>query len=466
MRERTSYPKLFGFGAGALGLDLSYGLFFTFLSFYFTDILFLSPLFLMVMTFAARVFDGVNDPFIGALIDRTKAKRLGKYRFWMIIGTFTNAIVLVFLFTNPWGEATVPPPLRIYIYATVLYFLWDITDTLMDAPYWSMVPSLENDPSRRNIVATIPRAFSGMGQAVIVVATPLMIPFLGRQGDSPAENPLGFQRWAIICAAAMVVLLLIAFFTTGKIDAVAKTTPSEKKITLREVYRTLRNNDQLPIFVLVAVLANTGWYLVTGLSAYYFEHVLGNMDYMALFGMITAGGMAVGLGILPVLTRYMRRNTVIKIAMCMAIVGYLGMYGFSMALDIFPLFVVFGLIGAMGVSCCFVSQTVMLSDLVDYGEFKLGYRSDALVFSMRNLLQKIAYAVQALVMFAGLYITGYDATLPAQPQTALTGISVMMFLIPPVLVAASLFVFSSKYKLNEEAMAEVNESLNAKAGNL
>ena len=461
MKERTSYPKLFGFGVGALGLDLSYGLFFTFLNFYFTDILFISPIFLLFMTAAARIFDGVNDPFIGALIDRTKAKRLGKYRFWMIIGTFTNAVVLIFLFTNPWGEATYPAPLRIIVYATVLYFLWDITDTLMDAPYWSMVPSLENDPSRRNIVATIPRAFSGAGQAVIVVATPLMIPLLGRQGDSPAENPLGFQRWAIICAAVMVVLLLIAFFTTGKIDAVAKTVPSDKKVSLREVYRTLRNNDQLPIFVLVAVLANTGWYLVTGLSAYYFEHVLGNMDYMALFGMITAGGMAVGLGMLPVLTRFMRRNTVIKIAMVMAIVGYLGMYSFSMVLDIFPLFVAFGLLGAMGVSCCFVSQTVMLSDLVDYGEFKLGYRSDALVFSMRNLLQKIAYAIQAIVMFGGLAITGYDAYLPVQPAAALQSITVMMFLIPPVLVAAALFVFSSKYKLNEEAMAEVNAKLNA-----
>jgi len=457
--KRTSYPQLMGFGAGALGLDLSYGLFFSFLSFYFTDILFLSPIFLMAMTFSARVFDGANDPFVGAIIDRTRARRLGKFRFWMLIGTFTNAVVLVALFINPWGEAALGS-LRIYIYATVLYFLWDITDTLMDAPYWSMVPSLESNPKRRNIVATIPRGFSGLGQAVIAVATPMMIPLLGRQGDMLGDNPLGFPRWAAICAAAMVVLLMIAFFTTGKIDAVVNTLPSDKKVALRTIWQTLRSNDQLPVFVLVAVLANTGWYLVTGLSAYYFEHVMGDMGLMSLFSMVTAGGMAAGLGMLPLLTRWFKRNTVIKIAMAMAIAGYLGMYTFVVALDIFPLFVAFGILGAMGVSCCFVSQTVMLSDLVDYGEFKLGYRSDALVFSMRNLLQKIAYAVQAIVMFAGLHITGYDGELAVQPAAALRGIAVMMFLIPPVLVLLSLLVFSSKYKLNEEKMQEVNEQLN------
>jgi len=462
-QQRTSYPKLFGYGVGALGLDLSYGLFFSFLSIYFTDILFLNPLFLMLMTFAARLFDGANDPFIGALIDRTKS-RFGKYRFWMLIGTFTNAVVLVFLFTNPWGEGGLHT-LRIYIYSTVMYFLWDITDTLMDAPYWSMVPSLESDPRRRNIVATIPRAFSGLGQALIVMLTFPMIQMLGRQDG---YNAPGFQRWAALSAVLMIGLLMIAFFTTGKIDAVAKTTPSDKKVSLRAIYQTLRKNDQLPVFVLVAVLANTGWYLVTGLSAHYFEHVqggaslatpFGDVPYITLFGGVVAAGMALGLVMLPILTRWIKRNMIIKISMIMAIAGYLGMYLFSVTLDIFPLFIAFGVFGAMGVGCCFVAQTIMLSDLVDYGQFKLGYRSDALVFSMRNLLQKIAYAIQAIVMFAGLAITGYDGELAVQPAAALRGITVMMFLIPPVLVAAALFVFSSKYKLDEEKMAEVQAGL-------
>ena len=77
--------KYTGFGIGALGMDLSYGLFFTFLNYYLTDTLYLHPMFLMVLTFFARIWDGVNDPIMGAIVDGTRS-RLGKYRFWLMIG--------------------------------------------------------------------------------------------------------------------------------------------------------------------------------------------------------------------------------------------------------------------------------------------------------------------------------------------------------------------------------------------
>ena len=92
--------KYMGFGVGALGMDLSYGLFFTFLNFYMTDKLYLSPLFLMFFTLAARVWDGFNDPIMGAIVDGTKS-RFGKYRGWLILGAALNGIALALLYTNP-----------------------------------------------------------------------------------------------------------------------------------------------------------------------------------------------------------------------------------------------------------------------------------------------------------------------------------------------------------------------------
>jgi len=452
--KRTSFPKLIGYGVGATGLDLSYGLFFSILSFYLTDTLFFSANFLLVLLVSARIFDAFNDPFMGALVDKTKS-RFGKYRPWMMGGAIANAIVLVFLFSNPWGTMT-PGQLRtgLIVYVVILYFLWDITDTLMDIPYWSIVPSLESDPKRRNIAASIPRAFSGLGQVIIVVATPLMIPLLGGQTDL-RQSPMAYQRWVLICAIALIGFVFISFVSTGKIKSVAQTTPSKEKITLRGVYHTLRQNDQLLVFMLVALLANAGWYLVTSLQPYFFSHVMEDTRLMALFGALVGGGMAAGLGILPLATRYLKRNTVIKLVMVMAIIGYLGMYVFGGVIYVFPLFIIFGLLGAMGVSCCFVSQTVMLSDIVDYGEYKLGRRNESTVFSMRCFLQKGAYTLQTIIMFSGLHITGYRGYLDVQPAAALQGINVMMFLVPPILVAIALIIFTRKYKLDEAKMQEV-----------
>jgi len=137
----------------------------------------------------------------------------------------------------------------------------------------------------------------------------------------------------------------------------------------------------------------------------------------------------------------------------------LGMYVFSSVIDFFPAFAAFGLIGMMGVGCCFVSQTVMLSDIVDYGARKLGSRSDSITFSMKGFLQKGAYSIQSLVMFLGLAVTGYRGESSVQPDSAKTGITVMMFILPPVFALAALLLFGAKYKLNEERMAEVNAQL-------
>ena len=163
-----------GYGVGAIGLDLSYGLFYSFLAKYFTDTLDLNYWFLLLLTPVARIWDGINDPMMGTIVDNTRTK-MGKYRPWILIGSCCNAVVLSLLFTNP-GLAT--DGLGIHIYVAIFYVLWGMTNTMADIPYWSMVPSFTSDPKERNIIATIARTFSGLGQGIISILTPVMLPLL------------------------------------------------------------------------------------------------------------------------------------------------------------------------------------------------------------------------------------------------------------------------------------------------
>lgn len=457
---KKAFAQYLGYGVGALGMDLSYGLFFTFLSKYLTDVLYLPTLFLMVLTFLARIWDGVNDPLMGTIVDNT-VSRLGKYRRWLLIGAGCNALNLALLFWNPGFpvQAGQPSHPGLLAWVAVMYVLWDMTNTMMDIPYWSMVPSLTRDPKQRNIVATIPRAFSGLGQAVVALLSVRMIKTLGGQDDF---NAPGYHRWALICGAALVLLMLVSFAATGKIPTVTQTEKPKERFNLRVVFRTIRQNDQLLIFMLVALLNNTGWYLVSGLSTYYFDDVWGDADAMGKFAILVGVGQAAGLVLLPLLTRRLERNTVIRAAMALSAVGYLGMFFFGAVVSNFALFAVFGFLGMMGIGSSFVGQTVMLSDIVDYGEHIQGYRADSVVFSMKGFLQKGAYSIQALVMYAGLAITHYDGELKTQPLSAQRGITVMMFLIPPVLTLAALLLFWKKYRLDRVAMEEVTNALKEK----
>lgn len=448
--------RYIGYGVGAVGMDLSYGLFNTYLSKYFTDILFIRPAFIGVVAFFARLWDGINDPLMGTIVDNTRS-RYGKFRPWIVMGACLNAVVMVFLFTNP-GFAVSQDSISIglYVYAAAMYILWGMSNTVADIPYWSMVPTLTTDPKERNIAATIPRFFSGLGQIIVVVLTPKMIKLLG---NSDVLNQKGYTLWVAVCAVILVICAFVAFFSTKNIKQVSNAQRKEK-FTLGKAFKTVKNNDQLLIFMLVAIFANTGWYLVNGLSAYYFEDVLHNLDLISIFGIIAGAGQALGLLLLPLLSGRMERNSIIKIAFGMMIVGYFGMFFFGSIISFFPMFAVFGVICCIGVGCSFVSQTIMLSDIVDYGEYKLGYRSDSIVFSMKSLLQKVAYSIQSVVMYFGLELSKYDGTLAkgvGQPQSAVLGINIMMFLIPPLFAIAALILFSKKYKLGEKQMETVRE---------
>ncbi len=442
-----------GFGIGAVGMDLSYGLFNSFLTKYFTDVLLLNATFLLIVPVLARIWDGINDPMMGMIVDNTKS-RFGKFRPWILCGAVLNAVVLTLLFTNPGFEvSSTQVNIKLYIYAAVMYVLWGMTNTMVDIPYWSMVPALTSDPQKRSVVSAIPRFFSGGGQLIVSVFTVSMVSALGHGNDS-----LGYSRWAMISGIVLILGSIVTVTTTREKGAL----PPKQKFTFSAAFKTIKSNDQLVIFMLTALLFNTGWYITNAMGIYYFDNVIGNKSLLSVFAAICGVGQALGLFLLPALSKKFTRRTVIKGAMVLAFIGYLGMFLFGPVLRLFVPFGVFGLLGSVGIGCMFVAQTVMLADIVDYGEYSLGYRSESIVFSMKGFLQKLAYTIQAIVIALGLKISDYDGSLTVQAASAQKAISVMMFVIPPVFVALSFAVFTKKYKLYGELSERVTKFIAGK----
>ena len=173
-----------GYGVGAIGLDLSYGMFYSYLSLYLTNGLGIKPLFLLILAPLARLWDGVNDPMMGMIVDKTNTK-MGKYRPWILTGALLNAIVLCLLFNNP-GFAL--NSVGLYIYVAVLYVFWGMTNTLADIPFWSMIPSFASEEKDRNLVSTIARTFSGLGQGIIRYIHRIRSRFLRRRNRQQARQ--------------------------------------------------------------------------------------------------------------------------------------------------------------------------------------------------------------------------------------------------------------------------------------
>ncbi len=447
------------YGVGAVGLDLSYEMFYSYLAIYLTDILHLPPAFLLILTPIARIWDGINDPMMGTIVDNTRTK-FGKYRPWVITGACCNAIILSLLFSNPFNLTE--KGIGIFIYVAFMYIFWGMTNTMADIPYWSMVPSFTSDPKERDGIATIARTFSGLGQGIVSILSPIMLPLLSltvnADGDKVADAK-GYSTWAMICAAALIFFACISMFSTKERVTV---TPKEK-FTFKKIFRVAKNNDQLLIFMLFAMLSNAAWYMISGTKAHYFTVVVGDITKMSLFNTIGAVGSILGLGVIPIMSKFTERRRIYQTSLSLEIIGFIGMLICGTTEHYFAMNFCYLLI-SIGSASMFVSQTVFLANIVDYGEIKTGIRSESVTFSMKGFLQKMAYTIQTIVLFSGLTISKYNPVELGSSHTpeAKTAISIIFLICPIILLVLSLIIFTTKFKLHGKFMENVTEQINEK----
>lgn len=456
--ESIKYIKSkIGYGIGAIGLDLSYGMFYSFLAKYLTDVLGLSASFLLILTPIARIWDGINDPMMGTIVDNTKTK-MGKYRPWILRGSFCNAIVLILLFSNPFKLTGI----ALCAYVAIAYVGWGMTNTMADIPYWSMVPSFTSDPKERNLVSTIARTFSGLGQGIVSIGAPLVMTAvsvttaLDDAGNTvKVHDARSYFVCAIVCAVCLIFFSSLSVATTKE----TQTTAAGEKFSFKKSLEIIKSNDQLLVFMLFAMISNAGWYLTSGVATYYFDVVVGDPNKQSTFSLFQAAGSVVGLLLLPFLTKYMSKRKAYQTSLILSALGYAGI-SVGAFTNVFMLMNISYFVCAVGMASMFIAQTIFLADVVDYGEVKMGFRAESITFSMKGFLQKMAYTVQTIILFGSLGISNYDGELHAQnPQGAKLAITLMLSVIPAVLFVISLIIFTKKFKLHGTFMDEVTATV-------
>lgn len=463
MGKAKAFADKIWYGTGAIGLDLSYGMFNGRLSKYLTDVLGLKTNFLLGLTAAARIWDGVNDPMMGSIVDNTCTK-FGRYRPWVVTGACANAVILFLLFFNPGFTAN---STGLYIYTTVMYILWGMTNTAADIPYWSMVPSFTTDPKERSILATIARTFSGLGQGIIQIGSPLLLNALGSvvtNSDGSVTNVWTSRSYSVCAALCAVLLIGFAFLSMSHVKETVAVKPQEK-FSFRRIFDVIKTNDQLRIFMLFAMLSNAGFYTTTGVQDYFFAVVMENTKAQAMFSAFGAAGSILGLAVIPLMMKFTSRRRTYQFSLLVALGGYIGMFFSGQLLVNSLLLNLFYLVTQIGTASMFVSQTVFLADIVDYGEVKTGVRTESVTFSMKGFLQKMAYTLQTIILFAALGIVDYNSCKPGKngvtvyPAKVKNAISSVMYVIPPLFFVLSIIVFTTKFRLHGEYMEDITRQV-------
>ena len=463
-KQKLTGKAKFSYALGAVGKDMVYMLSASYVLYYFQDIMGVSAIAMGTILLVARVFDAFNDPIMGVIVAKTKTK-WGKFRPWLLIGTLTNAVVLYLMFAAP----PTMDAAGLTAYAAVTYILWGVTYTMMDIPYWSMIPAFTEGGKEREGLTTLARSAAGVGSALITVITVLSVQALGNAfGGANAREIeiIGFKYFSLIVAVLFVVFTLIMC-----INVKEKSTVEMETVSVGQMFKALVQNDQAMAIVLSIVCTNGALYITSNLVLYFFKYDFGGTawynDY-TLFSTFGGGVQILSMMILyPLLRRWFDNRKIFFISMGMCAAGYAVLLAltFTSMNSVWLLFIPgFFIFATNGINA--ILTTVFLANTVDYGELKNNRRDESVIFSMQTFVVKLASGVAAFIASICLQVNQLSKAAVSEADKAVDfsaavsasaklGLRMTMTLVPIALIVFSFFWFRKKYILTDEKVEEI-----------
>jgi melibiose permease len=233
----------------------------------------------------------------------------------------------------------------------------------------------------------------------------------------------------------------------------------------------LFKNDQVKVILGIALFFNIAYQLSNSFALYYFKYVAertfdtdGNGVLYPVYAGVAGFAQMASMAILPMLSKKIGKKVSFFFASFLPVFGFvlLWVLGYVMPTNVIAVGICSAIVNC-GIGFMLVFITVILSEVVDYGEYTLGTRNESILFSMQTFVVKFAGAFSGFVSGIGLTLIGYVANQEQTPQ-AETGMRVIMFLIPGILSALCYLIYIKGYKLTPEFYSQMKKELTIRRG--
>lgn len=437
-KDQVTLREQIGFGLVNIGNIPITALVSSFLLIFYTNVVGLSPASCATLFLIARIFDGLNDPIIGYVIDHLPNTKYGHFRPPLVVGTILCSVNFLLLWFGPLFS----PVFKLGI-AYISYLLLGILFPVMDISLNSLLPVMTTNMDERNTLSTIKGVIYMVGMMALNIAAPIVI------GDT--NRARGYL--IIVVIVFFVVLICSLVGTVGIKERVL--VKKEKKYNIREMFCVL---GQRPVYImfLATLLMTVGMYVSNTVNTYFFTYIIGDFT---LFGIASAVSM---LAIFPAMLLSGRlvkccgkKNLFIAGLLCMTICPLLRL------LNIYSLPLLFGctaLVG-FGQGLTMPLSYGMQADNTDYVELKTGLRAEAAIASLSSLVLKCAMGIGGALPGYLLAYAGFNEKLNQQPEAVNQMIIVCVLIVPTIFTVIGAIIMGIGYPLNKEVLEQQTKKM-------
>lgn len=407
----------------------------SFLLIFYIDVVGLDPIAIATLFLISRIFDGINDPIMGFIIDHLPNTKLGRFRAYLILGSLLCSLNYLLLWLGP-SMATSGK----LIIAYISYLLISITFDLMDIPLNSMIPVMTTTIKDRNIMSGI-KGFSYLLGAMIIsmIAIPIIASF-----TTPRD---GYHFLIILVSIIMFVLTLVG--TLGIKERVTQIT--KEKYHFKDLYKIIGCRPVLANFG-ANLLLNIGLAASSAMNIFFWTYVVGIPVLYGIAMFSNFIGMIAGTIIAPVISNKTGKKTLLEIGLIISGV-------FQILILLIPttqvsLIYIGLLISGSGFGLVMSLVYGISADTIDYVEWKQGYRTEAAVASLNSFISKAAMGIGSAIAAFILAFTGYVPNV-VQTEQAIQGIYLGTFLLPGLLAIFGSILFQITFNLTKEKNKEI-----------
>ena len=476
--------NLFCFPIGTLGRDMIYNLFTNYILLYVLFTHHLTPAQLMAITaimIGARVFDALNDPLMGNIIERTRT-RWGKYKPWLVIGILSTSAVVYLAFNvrlEGWAF--------IWFFG-IIYFAYSITYTMHDISYWGMIPSLSKDGGTRDKLTAMTNLVAGIGGGLAGLAIPMLTTGSGTIGGN-AQTAYGIV--ALIFCILAPLFLSFTIFGVREDRSYMNVTPPP--VSFKKIVSTIAGNDQLSWMCLIFLLHQIGADLIVGgIGSTYIYFTYGYKGGLySLFSTIGLSASAFLLIAYPWLSSKWNRKTLLRSFGVILTIGFAIMLAAGLfmpaSMTSFWITTIGYMLAQLGMNCYYVIMMLSIINTVEYNEYRNGTRDEAIVASIRPFFTKMGSALCVLLTTVSYLIFGVtnytnqissfeqaanmgsiteaeklaqiDSVIASVSSSQSHGILLVMCLIPFVMMVSAYLLYKKHYILDEDEYERIVREL-------